>query len=69
METLKEIADSIRCIDCECDVGLIAQKISDLDASLCNIKQLDKKQRKLMQLNLSMILNDLTENNEYVRNG
>ena len=69
METLKEIADSIRCIDCECDVGLTAQKISELDASLCNIKQLDKKQRKLMQLNLSMILNDLTENNEYVRNG
>ena len=69
METLKDIADEIKCIDCECNVGLIADKINELDSSLCNINKMSKKDRKIMQLNLNMILKDLTENNEYVRNG
>lgn len=69
METLKEIANSIKCIDCECDVGTIAKTINELDKSLCNLNKMNRKDRKIMQLNLNMILKDLKENNEYVRNG
>lgn len=69
METLKDIANAIKCIDCECDVGAIAKSITDLDKSLCNLNRMNRKDRKIIQLNLNMILKDLKENNEYVRNG
>ena len=69
METLKDIANGISCIDCDCDVGNIAKIIIDLENSFCNLDKMKRKDIKIMQLNLNMILNDLKENNEYVRNG